>query len=505
MTDLLQPSTLEHWRRQPIDFIKEILRDSQTERPFEIFPAQREFFEHCWQRDDNERALYPEQCFGAIKKSAKTGTAALHVLTTTCLYGGRFAEAYCCANDLEQAQSRVFQAIRRIVECSPHLRREADITASRITFPQTGAVIQAISGDAPGAAGGHPVISSFDELWGVTSERARRLWDEMVPVPTRQFSVRLVTSYAGYSGDSQLLEELYKRGMALPLVGDSLHAGDGLLMAWHTTPICKWQDERWLAEMRRSLRPNQFLRMICNQFVTTESSFIDMVLWDKIVDPSISPIASDKSLSIWVGVDASTKRDSTAIVAVTCAKNQVRLVCHKVFQPSQTQPLDFEETVEATLINLSNNFRVRKVLYDSFQMAASAKRLANRGVVVEEFVPSSANVTQASENLHHLIQSNNFIAYPDAGLRTAVSQAVAVETARGTRIGKATPDHKIDAITALSLACLAAVKGKATSVYNFQALAGTEPEPVDEAKLQREEYRRSLMERFGRPPALVRP
>ena len=62
--------------------------------------------------------LYPEQVFGAPKKSGKTGFAALHMLTTILLFGGRFAEGYALANDFEQAQSRVFQAIRRIVEAS---------------------------------------------------------------------------------------------------------------------------------------------------------------------------------------------------------------------------------------------------------------------------------------------------------------------------------------------------------------------------------------------------
>ena len=170
MTETLQRNTLERWRANPISFIEEVLRDPETNQPFQLFEAQKQFFQHCWQRDDNGRALYPEQCFGAIKKSAKTGTAALHVLTTTCLYGGRFAEAYCVANDLEQAQSRVYQQIRRIVDASPHLKREANSYQSRIEFPETGAVIQAIaSGDAAAAAGGHPVISSFDELWGYTS------------------------------------------------------------------------------------------------------------------------------------------------------------------------------------------------------------------------------------------------------------------------------------------------------------------------------------------------
>ena len=35
-----------------------------------------------------------------------------------------------------------------------------------------------IASDAASAAGGNPTISCFDELWGYTSERSRRLWDK---------------------------------------------------------------------------------------------------------------------------------------------------------------------------------------------------------------------------------------------------------------------------------------------------------------------------------------
>jgi hypothetical protein len=35
----------------------------------------------------------------------------------------------------------------------------------------------------------------------------------MVPVPTRKISVRLTVTYAGFEGESKLLEDLYKRGL----------------------------------------------------------------------------------------------------------------------------------------------------------------------------------------------------------------------------------------------------------------------------------------------------
>ena len=70
-------------------------------------------------------------------------------------------------------------------------------------------------------------------------------------MPTRKISCRLVVSHAGFAGESTVLEELHKRGMALPEIGTNLHAGDGMLMAWHTTPISPLQPESWLMTIRR--------------------------------------------------------------------------------------------------------------------------------------------------------------------------------------------------------------------------------------------------------------
>jgi hypothetical protein len=91
--------------------------------------------------------------------------------------------------------------------------RLAKITANQILFPSTGATITALASDYASAAGANPTITVFDELWAYTSERSRRLWDEMVPVPTRKISVRLTVTYAGFEGESELLEDLYKRGL----------------------------------------------------------------------------------------------------------------------------------------------------------------------------------------------------------------------------------------------------------------------------------------------------
>jgi hypothetical protein len=175
----------------------------------------------------------------------------------------------------------------------------------------------------------------------------------MTPPPTRKIACRVTVTYAGYAGESVLLEELYRRGLQQPLIGDDLYAGDGLLMFWSHKPVAPWQDDAWLTSMRRE-RASAYQRQVLNQFASSSSQFIDMSWWRGCVDPNATPVLADKTLPILIGVDASTKHGSTAIVAVTWddRARKVRLVCHRVFQPSERAPLDFEATVEATLLDL---------------------------------------------------------------------------------------------------------------------------------------------------------
>jgi len=452
------PRSLARWRRNPVSWIETHLIDPETGKAFKLLPAEKEFLKLALAI---VRLLYPELIFGAIKKSGKTGFASIFVLALLLLFGGPYAEAYIAANDFEQAQSRVFEMIRRIVEASPLLRGEAKISADRITFAATGATIRVLASDFASAAGGHPTISVFDELWGYASERARRLYDELVPVPTRQISCRLVVTHAGFEGEGQLLQELYERGLKQPQVGPSLYAGDGLLMAWHHEPIAPWQDEKWLAQMRRTLRPNQYLRMIENRFVTSESSFIDMDWWDTCVDPAARPVAMNTALPVWIGVDASVKRDSTAIAVVTFDRQAQRVVMvgHRIFQPSAKEPLDFEATIVSTLRELMKRFAVRGVYYDPFQMAAVAQRLQAAHVPMREFPQTVGNLTEIGTNLYDLIKGRSLVVYPDADLRLAISRAIAVETGRGWRISKEKQSHKIDVVVALAMAAHAAIQG----------------------------------------------
>src|SRR5215831_12149556 len=131
MSAELTSSALARWRQAPVSFIETVLVNPETRRPFELLPAERAFLAHAFKLDANGRLLYPEQVYSRPKKSGKTTFAALHVLTLTLLFGGAYPEATLCANDQEQARGRVFEMVRRIIEASPVLKREARLTESR--------------------------------------------------------------------------------------------------------------------------------------------------------------------------------------------------------------------------------------------------------------------------------------------------------------------------------------------------------------------------------------
>jgi phage terminase large subunit-like protein len=442
----------------PVAFIKQLI-NPETGKPFDLLPAERAFLKHAFTVGPDGRLLYPELVYSCPKKSGKTAFAAMLLLYCT-LNFGKFGEGYALANNLEQAQGRVFSAVKAIVEATPMLKRQVYITANRIEFSDPKCTITAIASDAAGVAGSNPVISTFDELWGYTSERFRRIWDEQIPPPTRKYACRLTVTYAGFSGESELLEELYKKGMAQQQIGEDLYAGNGLLLYWTHKPVAPWQSPEWLEQMRQQHRPNAYLRQIENRWVTSESSFVELEWWDKCVSPAITPIIADKDIHIWVGVDASVKRDSTAVVAVTWDKElkKVRLVCHRIFQPSPDEPLDFENTIEATIRDLRKRFILREVRFDPYQMAAVSQRLQRDGIRMVEYPQSVPNLTDASTNLYELIKGRNLILYPDDDMRVSVSRAVALETSRGWRIAKEKTSHKIDVVVALGMAAKAAVE-----------------------------------------------
>jgi len=469
--------------REIIPFIewaeKNILLDDN--KPIHFQKHQKKILSRAFKVGNDGRLPYSTVIYSCTKKSGKTTIGAI-----VCLW---FAfelepgtEIILAANDLEQSTGRVFKEAKKMVERSPVLKsRMSSSTVREITLVD-GTSIKAIPTDAAGEAGANQSLSVFDELWGYVSERSRRLWDELTPVPTRKNSVRLVCTYAGYTGESDLLEDLYKRGMAGKRRWSlfPVYENGPLFMYWDHKPRMPWQTKEYYAAQRQELRPIAFLRLHENRWVSSESGLFDMSKWDACVDRKHKPPLPDKKIKLFIGVDASVKKDRSAVVSVYQEDSLLKLGPKRFWQPSKAEPMDLEETMEAYLLELKQGYTIGVVKYDPYQFHRSAMTLQKKGLPMEEFAQSVPNLTDMGQNLFDLVEFNNIVLYPCRELRKEAVAAIAKDTGRGLRIAKEKTSHKIDQIVSLAMAChgVTHVKPRVTPRI---AIVGGRPKPAQKS------------------------
>jgi len=440
---------------------------------------------HAMFPPDGETSPWETFLISTVKKAGKTTLNAIATLYAALTFPAPEV-AYCVANDEAQATERVFDLVAKQVRAMGLERsRAAVVGKSEILFRETGTRIVAIPADFAGAAGATFGISSWTELWAFRHEGHVRLWEELTPIPERR-SLRIVDSYAGFAGDSPILEPMWQRALRGERLADELPVfANGRLWAYVDSGE-EAQQRAWRGspeaaigyyrEQAETLRPGTFARLHLNQWQSGEEAFITAEEWDACIDPDLAPLLphADRPLRLSVGVDAATKGDSAAVVAVAHDGRRVRLVGHRIWTPQRGEPIDLEDTIEAYLLQLRNGYSVAAVYFDPHQMARSAATLKRDGLRMVEFQQTTGNLTAAGQNLYELIRGRNLLMYPDAELRRHALNAVAVETARGWRLAKEKAARKIDGVAALSFACLAAVTrppatGNGDAGYGFVA------------------------------------
>jgi phage terminase large subunit-like protein len=429
-------------------------------------PHQRRILNHCFKFNKKGKLPYSVIIYSCPKKSGKTELNA--IVQAYFAYNVEPPnELITAANKREQAISRAFKRLKVFIERNPFLHEQVlSLTGNLVTL-RNGTTILAIPNDASGEAGSNHGLTCWDEIWGFVSERNRRLWDELCPVPTRLNSIRFVSTYAGFVGESTLLEEIYsqvftevgevREGVKRPLgVRLPCYAVGDTFLYWDHEARMPWQTASYYESQKRQLRPYTFLRLHENRWVSSESGLFDMDRWDDCVLASHSPPLPDKRISLYVGVDASTKKDRTAVVSVYKQDGKVLLGPKRFWQPSKENPMDLEETIEAYLLELHKGYRILRVNYDPFQFHRSATTLTKKGLPMREYPQTIPNLTACGQNIYDLVQSGNIILYPCKDLRYEASCAIGKETSRGFRIAKESTSAKVDQIVALAMAAVEA-------------------------------------------------
>lgn len=441
-------------------------------------------------RDENGRYVYSTVVWSWPKKSMKSTTIAL-VADYVATFKPR-ARIKLIGNDLKQADSRVGEYLREslLIGQKEGTRDQAikiSYSKYRINYPNR-SYIEMLPIDAHGEAGGNDDLIVCSELWGWMSNAHQRMWTETTQSPTKMgYSQRWVDTYAGFEGESTILEGLYdatvkeenllvaqvdtatekgrQEQRALQEYWDDfeIYAKGGVLTIWCTRPLFYWQTPEYYADQRVTLTAPEYRRIHRNQWTTSENIFVNYHWWENCRDAALPAVDPDEELV--VAIDAATDEDAFAIVAVARdPRNPTKdgalvLRYWDVWYPKQLKnegeggKFTYEEP-KAMLRWLANHRNVVQFAYDPYQMKDTADELEKEGL--GWFAPFGQQVERsiADKMFHDIIRAGTFKHQADHRLDSHIKNANAKTESRSRmRIVKRKDHLKIDLAVAASMAC----------------------------------------------------
>ncbi len=451
----------------PVTWIETEFYIPELSGPIQLAPYQRAVLHEAYRTDGAGRFVYSVVVWSDLKKSAKSSIAAAVALErATRLTWGSIK---IIANDLKQSDSRVAFYARRAIELNKTGFKDWHIKPSgyQIVTPQR-TTIEAIPVDPKGEAGGTDDFICFSELWAANQNAAQRMWTEMTLSPTKYgTSQRWVESYAGFSGESPLLEQLYETGvkqgrqLTLPDAPPDLeiYANDAarMLVLWNTVPHCEWQTEEYYAQEAAVLTPGEFNRVHRNQWATSESTFVPGDWW-KSCQGDIPDF--DPRTPVIVGMDAGVSSDCFALVGVSKQEDTIYVRFTRVWKPPKNGKIDFDVIERVIREELTKSFNVVQIAFDAHQLHQMSTRLMRDGVAwLKDFGQSGPRLV-ADKSLYDLIRDRRIVHDGDPILTEHILNANAKSEGEidKLRIVKRSAMLKIDAAVALSMAASEAMR-----------------------------------------------
>lgn len=427
--------------------------------------------------DERGNYKYSIIVWSDIKKSAKSTIAASVNLARG--WHAEYGEFYVVANDLKQADSRVAHYLRRGVQLNPEMNKKVKPVGYKIPLP-SGSFIEAIPIDPSGEAGSNADQITFSELWGANENAKQDMWAEMTIPPTKYGKAfRWVESYAGFSGESELLYSLYELGVKQGelLWPDKLYPvtdGEptplelyvnreaGMLCLWNTQPRCPWQTREYYAAEEKILPTNQFLRVHRNQWVSSTETFIPIEWWDACKRREEEwPQIDIKRQPMVIAMDAGVSDDNFGMTLQFRHPQYPDDVCverARRWKPPRGGKIDFQGTddnpgPEKVLEQWVNSFNVVQVAYDAHQLHDMATRMSKKLKTWFYSFGQGEDRLVSDSQVRSLIRDRKIWHRGEPDLRDHVQNAdgMADKEDRKIRIVKRSDNLKIDLLICLSM------------------------------------------------------
>ena len=470
--------------------VNQMTWDFSTARNLSLANFQRRILNKVLTLDGDGLFPYRTVVWSQIKKSGKTQIAGA--------VGAWFASqieapnlVLTVANNQEQSAGRIFDALKPTLK---HLG--SDVPSAKNATPQillsNGTIIKAIPNNYEGQAGANYGLTLWSELWAFASERGTRIYEELVPVPTRKNSMRWIETYAGFEDESELLlsiflkiftdtteQELQPRAEAVPGLEDIRTNGrpacyhipeEGLFVFWDHERRMPWQQgrqgDRYYASL--DLRESAYVRLCENRWQKSESTFIHEDWWKR--SQTLDTFAQGKMI---LCLDASQRHDTCSAVGVLPPGDDGRYkTAYCSVHDPKGQDIDLEETLAADVIGLVRAGRIamkynetlkrfaHEIYYDPTQMHQVAMNLRKQKIDCFEFNQGNER-TLADTFLYQQYKHGNIDNPDHPDLKEHVANAKAKEVEgeklriiKGTASGNDTKTKTghIDACVAQSMA-----------------------------------------------------
>lgn len=422
--------------------------------PLILQPYQEAVLREAHRRDETGKFVYSTVVWSDIKKSIKSTIAAAVALYRG--FGLQWGSIIVIANDLKQADSRVGYYLRRAIELNPKMRSLVRIRNYRVMLPNN-TEIESVAIDPSGEAGSNADLVIFSELWGAHQQAQLRMWTEMTLPPNKfGYSQRWVETYAGFSGESPLLEQLYNQGVRegyqldLGIPGLEVFANERarLLCLWNTTPRNPWQTPEYYMQEAAAIPDNEFRRIHRNQWVSSEEAFVPEAWW-KNCEGEIPPLESGETYVF--ALDAGVASDCFGFLGVTRRGDKVYVRYVKKWTPPQGKRLDFAP-IEAEVRRVAETLPVEQFAYDEYQLHDLCTRLKKEHIGWFKIFSQGAQRSHADKNLQDMIREGRIVHDGNPDLKEHILNANAKTDGEKLRLVKRSDLLKIDLAVCLSMA-----------------------------------------------------
>ena len=443
---------------------------------------QKEILKRVFARDEDGGLTHRVSLIGTPRKNGKSALGSIITATALMDVKTQGAEIYSVAADRQQARI-VFEDTKRMIQGS-ELEEYVKIYRDAILVPSTNNVYRVLSADAPRHEGLSPTLVLFDELH---AQPTRELFDVMsLAQGARGKAATLIAiTTAGVKTESQTGNDSI--AYSLYQYGQKVTRGEvtdpTFFMAWYEAPaemdyrsVETWKianpgfDDICAATDFESavLRTPEaeFRTKRCNQWVSSQSSWLPQGAWDELADDfEISP---DEDYIL--GFDGSYANDSTAICVVTIPKDdekpKVKLIktWEKNFgvdDDSWRVPID---DVKQEIIQYVQAFpKVREIACDPYRWQAMMQDLQEMGYPIVEYKTNLLNLMiPATQKVFEAVTEKKLVHDGNPALARHIENCVVKTDHRGPRITKESSNskRKIDNAVAFVIAYDRATAGK---------------------------------------------